>query len=190
MYPVTYLLHAWWHIRPPQSSSIYSCLPQLLALRLMSSTLLLSSLFPLYASKLFLVVLFLFPSSAHVIAMLLWLFLSCLRMWIYVDVYPAQSKCTGSRQFCCLQRNVCRLLHTKVDNLITNARSLVHVVQIVTKGLQPLLPITPAILPTTPKYFDWTVYLWCLEPFSFHGPKRLEIMRLEVLYFLSSCTQA
>ena len=41
--PVTYLLHAWWHIRPPQSSSIYSCLPQSLALRPMSSTLLLSS---------------------------------------------------------------------------------------------------------------------------------------------------
>ena len=40
---------------------------------------------------------------------------------------------------------------------ITNTRSLV--VQIVTKGPQPLLPtgtcITPAILPTTPKHFDW-----------------------------------
>ena len=28
-------------------------------------------------------------------------------------------------------------------------------VQIVTKGLQPLLPIIQAILPTTPKHFDW-----------------------------------
>ena len=54
--PVTYLLRTLWHIRPPQSSSIYSCLPQSLALRPMSSTLRLSSLFPLYASKLFLVV--------------------------------------------------------------------------------------------------------------------------------------
>ena len=54
--PVTYLLRAWWHIRPLQSSSIHFCLPQSLALRPMSSTLLLSFLFPLYVSKLFLVV--------------------------------------------------------------------------------------------------------------------------------------
>ena len=58
-----------------------------------------------------------------------------------MEVNAAQSKCAGSRRFCRLQRNVCRLLHGKQ---ITNMRSL-------------LLPTTPAILPTTQKHFDWAV---------------------------------
>ena len=57
------------------------------------------------------------------------------------------------------------------------------VVQIVTKGLQPLLPVTPAILPTTPKHFDWAE-LRCIER---AGSRELEVTSSTYKFNFSMC---